>query len=107
MHDNWLVAIALCVAGLGITVLMFTLMFYELPEDSIDAADGMPLRLRGNVTGVQERGNMTIITITQPTTIDVVLFEPVNASGCILVQGKKSTYRGDPQIAATKITRCA
>src|SRR5687768_4358488 len=112
MHDNWLIAIALCTTGLGITLLLFALIFYELPESDIAAArasaDGTALRLRGEVSNIQQRGNLTIITIMQPATIDIILFENVTVEkdACIIVQGKRSSYNGNSQIAGTRISRC-
>lgn len=111
MHDNWLIAISMTVASLGIVCLLFALIFLEVPESSIRVVaqelDGTPVRVKGAVKNVQYRNNMTIISLEQPATIDITLFEVVNiTSDCVIAQGRKGSYKDTAQITATKIIKC-
>ena len=113
MHDNWIIATALCVSALGIIGMMFALVFLELPESALpDAramADGTPLRVRGTVTSINTRTNITTITITQPTTLTIIIRDNVtiNKNDCIIVQGKKTSYKNNAQLEAEKIESCS
>ena len=112
MHDNWIVATALTTAALGMVGLLFVMIFLKLPESRIDdahtVADGATLRLRGIARSVQHRANMTIIALEQPQIIEITRFAPIEIEegSCIIVQGKKSSYNGESQLVATKITAC-
>jgi hypothetical protein len=113
MHDNWLIAVALSTSGVGMVGLLFAMVFLELPENSIPDAeaspDGAPLRLRGEVISTQQRGNITTISISQPQVIEVVLFDAnisLPKDTCVVVQGKRSSYNGKPQLTATRVRRC-
>jgi hypothetical protein len=91
--------------------MLFALIFMELPTSSIldaqAAADGTPVRMKGTVEQVQQRGNMTIITISQPSTIEITVFEEVNiTSQCVVIQGKKGSYKGASQVTASRVERC-
>lgn len=113
MHDNWLVALALLTSGIGIACMLFALMLMELPLSGIGevraAADGEPLQVRGIVAAVQQREGMAVITIEQETTLDVIIFgnaSEVEEGACVIVRGKRSTHKGEAQIAGTRIARC-
>jgi hypothetical protein len=110
MHDHWLVLLALCVAAAGMVGLLFVLTFLELPLTDIRTseamADGTPVRMQGEVVRVQQRGNISSLILRQPATIEVVIFGNVNASGCVIISGKRSSFKGQAQITASKIARC-
>jgi hypothetical protein len=112
MHDTWLIFIALCMAALGVILLLFALIFMEVPLADISTAgaatDGSMVRVRATVLGTRPLGNETIITISQPQTIDVIIDDKLNISkeDCIYVRGKKESYKGAAQIAATRVSRC-
>lgn len=120
MHDRWLVAISLAVAAAGITLLLCCLVFLDLPLSTINeaqtAADGAAISVRGEVRAIRTLGeDSTIITITQPSTMDIIAPNTVqNASknptlsqgDCVIVRGKKTTYNGNAQLSASRIQRC-
>jgi hypothetical protein len=114
MHDDWIVAIALCVSGIGIVLLLFALILLEPPQTDIPgaiaSADGAPVRITGTLTGVRAIGERTILTITQPSTIDAVV-ESTNLTDlaigdCIAVRGERSSYEGRAQVSATRVVAC-
>lgn len=112
MHDRWIVAIALCTSAVGIAGLLGALLLMEAPEagiaDLAGHADGAPVRIRGEVRDVQQRGNITIVSVEQPAVVDVVVFDPLEGvpAGCVVVSGKKGSYGGEPQVVASRIMRC-
>jgi DNA/RNA endonuclease YhcR with UshA esterase domain len=113
MHDNTLIAWALIVSALGITGLLFALIVLEVPVTTIPnatmAGDGTVVRVTGTVQQVQQRGSMTIATISQPATIDVILDSnttALSAGDCITVHGKKGSFNSQAQISASRITKC-
>jgi DNA/RNA endonuclease YhcR with UshA esterase domain len=113
MHDNTLVAWALIISALGIAGLLFALIILEVPLTTIAnatmAGDGAVVRVTGTVQRVQERGGMTIATISQPATIDVILDSnatALSAGDCITVQGKKGSFNSQAQISASRIIKC-
>jgi hypothetical protein len=112
MHDNTLIAISLCVAALGVTGLLFAMIVMTPPSYTLSQAaalsDGAPLRVNGTIVSVRSIGNLTVLTLTQPSTIDVTLDGtlPVSAGDCLIVDGKKERYKGTIQITATKVGRC-
>ncbi len=114
MHDDWIVAIALATSGIGMALLLFALILLEPPEHGIEAAatmaDGTPLRITGTVEAVRSIGDRTIITVSQPATIDVLVqaanLTELKTGGCVSVRGERGSYDGKPQIAATRVARC-
>jgi uncharacterized phage protein gp47/JayE len=112
MHDRTLVAVALAASGLGLAVLLVAYSTLSPEEigigDAQAAADGAGMRVRGTIAAVAQRGTVTIVTIEQPATIDVVVFDPVNVTPgtCVLIDGKKGTYERKAQVTAERITRC-
>jgi len=114
MHDDWIVATALATSGLGIALLLFALILLEPPEQGIATAaaspDGTPLRITGTLEAVRTIGDRTIITISQPATIDVIVetanLTELKAGACVSVRGERGSYEGKPQIAATRVATC-
>lgn len=112
MQDRTLIAISLSVAALGMAVLLFAIIIYDLPLSTIPAAlgseEGTVLRLNATVRSVQHKGNITIIAIMQPATIDVTIFQDVNLTPgqCVIIQGRKSSFRNEPQLSATRVLLC-
>jgi hypothetical protein len=112
MHDRWLIAFALCMSALGIVGLLFALIFMDIPLSTIPQArqadDGVMVRITGTVSDVRRSGIPTI-TISQPATIDVILpdeAQDVPVGSCVIVQGKKTTYKGKEQVNAARILAC-
>lgn len=114
MHDDWIVAIALATSGIGMALLLFALILLEPPEHGIEAAsamaDGTPLRITGTIETVRSIGDRTIITVSQPATIDVIVqaanLTDLKTGGCVSVRGERGSYEGKPQIAATRVATC-
>jgi len=114
MHDDWIVAIALCASGLGIAILLFALILMEPPAanipEAIASADGAPLRVTGTLERVRAVGDRTILTVSQPVTIDVVVeranLTGLEVGGCVAVRGDRSSYDGTPQLSATRVVAC-
>ena len=115
MQDRHLVAIALIVSAVGFAGLLFALVILDVPMSTIPDAqgadDGTMMRITASVERVQTRGGMTIITISQPTTIDVTADGDLDTSSlakgeCVVIQGKKGSYNDRPQISASKIVKC-
>jgi uncharacterized protein YdeI (BOF family) len=116
MHDNWLVASAMIISSVGIAGLLFALIvlapqsysFYETKA----LPDSAPVRVNGTVVAVREIGNRTLLTITQPSTIDIVvddkaaLHSSISTHDCIIIDGKKERYNGNVQIIPSKISSC-
>ena len=114
MHDDWIVAAALCASGVGIALLLFALILLEPPQSDIPqaiaSADGAPLRITGTLTGVRAIGDRTILTISQSVAIDAVV-ESANLTGlaigdCVAVRGERSDYDGRAQVSATRVVTC-
>lgn len=114
MHDDWIVAGALCVSGLGIALLLFALILLEPPLTDIPGAgamaDGTPVRITGELVRSRTIGERTILTISQPATIDAIV-ERANLTGlapgdCVTVRGERSSYEGKPQVSVTRVVRC-
>ncbi|HIH24920.1 TPA: hypothetical protein HA251_07845 [Candidatus Woesearchaeota archaeon] len=112
MHDRWIIAISLCVSALGIAGLLFALIVMEPESYSLDEAralpDSAPIRVNGTVVAVRAIGNLTIITLTQPSTIDVSVDGELDVShgDCIIVDGKKERYNGRVQVDTTRVELC-
>ncbi|MBR9700728.1 hypothetical protein GOV11_02585 [Candidatus Woesearchaeota archaeon] len=110
MDDNWLVLVALCITGTGIAVLTAVLMLLPIPEvdDLNNQADGTTVRIRGNLLSSEDRGSLTVLTISKPDIISAISFEklPEIPEGCIIISGKKDTYNDEPQIIINKILSC-
>ncbi|MDD9952885.1 MAG: hypothetical protein OXR66_00950 [Candidatus Woesearchaeota archaeon] len=110
MQDTTLVAIALSVSALGIILLQYALIVVAPLETPIPAvasfADGTPVLLEGRLVDVQHRGNLTILKVEQPATIDVVFFEQLEVEAdCVRIRGKKDTYNG-PQVIGSRVEHC-
>lgn len=120
MHDNWLIAIAMSIAGIGITMLLLALLFIEPEQTTIDTAsvlqDNTPTHIIGTTQSIKIIGNKTIITITQPSKIDVIIEsstinqteikKDIIKDPCIDIVGKKSSYNNKAQIIASKVQHC-
>lgn len=112
MHDNTLIAIALSTSSLGILMLLAAMLFLEMPVSTItDAsgmADGAPIRLSGAVVKTTMVSGKTIIILTQETTIPIVIEETIELESgtCIDVEGKRSSYKDQVQVDASKISEC-
>lgn len=112
MHDHWLIAIALTVSALGIIALLILQQHMELEEHSIDEMrtlqPGTPVRMRASVSDIQSRGNITVLALEQPMTIEGILFAPVDidTGSCVLVSGKTDAYNGKKQILISRIREC-
>lgn len=116
MHDNWLVASDMIVSGVGIAGLLFALIILAPQSYSFDETkalpDSAPVRVNGTVVAMREIGNRTLLTITQPSTIDIVvqdqtaLHTPINVHDCVIIDGKKERYNNNVQITPSKISLC-
>jgi hypothetical protein len=112
MQDSSLIVAALCVAACGMGALLFVVIFYEMPlADATqvnEATEGAVLRTTGKALNVRSQGNMTMVTLRQESTIDIMVFESasVKKGDCITVQGRKTSFHHHPQITATRITQC-
>lgn len=66
------------------------------------------MKVQGTVVGTRALGDRQIVTVTAPADIDVIT-ENATSLGkgtCVVIQGKKGSYNGAPQITASKITLC-
>ena len=112
MLDRWLIAIGLCVTAIGITGLLFSLMFMEPPTTSVSGAtqagDGTAIKTQGVVQSTRTANNRTTITIMAPASIDVTTESAITLAkdDCVIVSGKRATFAGKAQISASKIVRC-
>jgi aspartyl/asparaginyl-tRNA synthetase len=116
MHDNWLIAIAMSTAGVGITMLLFALIVLDPAEKEITQITSMqnnaPIKITGTISSSRTIGNKTLITISQPSTIDIIIEDialnttSLKRSSCIQVNGKTSEYNGKRQIIASKVELC-
>lgn len=113
MHDNWLIAIAMSIAGLGITMLLFALILIEPEQSTIDATalaqDNTPAHIKGTVQSIRLIGNKTLVTVSQPSKIDIIIEDTVlniTKNSCIDITGKKSSYNNKAQVIASKIKEC-
>jgi len=112
VQDTTLFGIALSVAGVGLIILFLALLSLEHASFSLaeipHLSDGSKARVSGTITHVAHRGNVTVLTISHPSSIDAVIFTPVNATpgSCVMVSGTKSTYEGNPQLITKKIITC-
>jgi DNA/RNA endonuclease YhcR with UshA esterase domain len=74
-------------------------------------ADGTPITVEGTVERVTHRGNLTIITISQPTSMDATVFEDLDTTTltqgtCVRIVGKKDSYKGTAQLVASEVAVC-
>jgi hypothetical protein len=112
MQDRTLLIIALCTIACGMTVLLGIALFYDMPILSIANAstmgEGKAVRVKGEVLQTRQRGNITTITIMEPATIDIVIFQSVQLQkgACIIAQGKISSFKNREQLTATRLTSC-
>jgi hypothetical protein len=112
LSDRWLVTLAMAMSALGIVCLLFALILMQPEEVDLSEArameDGSYLAVRGEVVRTRDIGNRTIITITAPATIDILIDETKDLpeGACIRASGKRSSYNGAPQVDATKVEGC-
>ena len=69
----------------------------------LELEDGSELRIEGQLSAIEHKGSLTILTILQP--LDVVIFEPLNATlgRYVDVEGEKGEFNGRPQVIAQSI----
>lgn len=112
MHDNWIIALSLCVSGTGIAGLLIALIVMTPESYSFDETralpDSAPVRVNGTVVSVRAIGNMTVVTLTQPATLDVTIDGTLDVSrgDCVVVDGKKERYNGRVQVDAVRVEMC-
>ncbi len=110
MKDSTLVQIALGTSFFGLGVLLAIFLFLE-PASYSGAEvelleDGSKVTIQGEITNLQQRGNLTIASIETSCEIDAVIFENFNTTGCVRIRGEKSSYKGKAQINVERITSC-
>lgn len=112
MHDNWIIALSLCVSAVGIAGLLVALLVMAPESYSFDETralpDSAPVRVNGTVVGVRAIGNRTIVTLTQAATLDIVVDGTIDVArgDCLIVDGKKERYNGRVQVGTTRVERC-
>jgi hypothetical protein len=112
MHDNWIVFWSLLIASMGIAGLLYATIVLE-PQlqnitDAREAQDGTMVRIQGTVQSVKTQNDTARLTLAQQTIVQVIVEESINLSknDCLIIQGKKTSFRNEPQITATRIRRC-
>jgi hypothetical protein len=113
MHDNWLIAIAMGTAALGMVGLLLVLLLLQPPDTDIATAselpDGSAVRITAKVIARRDAGTLHIATVSHEAVIDIVL--PANLSlepgDCIVASGKKGSFNGKPQLSASMIATCS
>lgn len=96
MHDDWLIAISLCVSAAGIVILLFCLML--LPPDTSDPASS----IKGEVISSSKDGNKTIAKVLVPVEYTVIADRQMELDGCILASG---SIQGET-VFADRVSRC-
>ena len=112
MKDSTLLIIALAVFVIGMAGLVVTAKTITVDEATLDAIDELPAEQMTRVDGVVERltekGNVTIMVISQQTLVTVVAFDDkvsVKKGDRIGVEGTIEEYNGKKEIIAEKIER--
>jgi len=104
MQDKSLLAIALALGIIGLIVLYFIseAALPEIETRPLEAADSV-VRLRGIVTGVEQRGGIQVIRLEYEA--EVVFFEPVPAFEGMEAEiiGEVSEYNGRKEVLGIEI----
>lgn len=100
MKDKTIIVISSICSLLGLILLFLLLPDYE--ETEIKKVTRGDVYVKGEVIS-QETGKVSVITLSQPDTIDVVFFEKVNCSGFAKAYGRVEEYKGKKQIIGHKI----
>lgn len=113
MKEKTLLKIALIVAVLGTSVLFFASSNLEVDEKTIDKINKDNLdenvKINGVVSRITELNSTTFIEITQPSSIDVVVFKDkqgnlsIKEGSRIEIMGKIEEYEGNLEIIAYRI----
>jgi len=111
MKESTLLKIALICSVIGVALLFIFSESAEINEKPIGEIDmtniGEYVKINGAVTNVVDKENVMILTIEQPSKINVVLFKkkPVELKqgNYIEVIGKIDDYEGKPEIIGDKI----
>jgi len=109
MHDKQFVKIALICSIIGVVLLYFISLNYEINELEINKINDNDIEKTSKITGevvkVLNKDSLTIITIKKPETIKVVLFENIslNRTDTVEIIGKVEKYKGEYEIIADKI----
>jgi DNA/RNA endonuclease YhcR with UshA esterase domain len=110
MEEKKLLRLSLIFSLFGILVLFLISLNMDVNEKLISQLDetdlGFNVKMEGVVTDVQNKGTVTLITISQLDEMDVVLFNSeliLNKGDYLEVTGKIDEYEGKNQIIADKI----
>ena len=111
MKENTLLKIALVCSIIGIALLFIVSQSIGVDEKSIGQIDmasiGEYVKINGAVTNVVDKENVMILTIEQPSKINVVLFKkkPVELreGNYVEVIGKIDDYEGKPELIGDKV----
>ena len=112
MKENNLLKIALISSIAGITLLFLISGNIDIDEKSIAEINKESLdefvKVKGTVTDVFNSSAVTIIEVTQPQTMNVVLFNnkkptPLKEGDYIEVIGKIDEYNGDMEVIGDKV----
>lgn len=113
MKDKTLLMIAMIVSLVGLSILSIyaqraspalsnisTVMECTLPEGTV-------VSLKGEVKSINVRGNISMMSISQQSSIDLVAFErlDINKGQIIRVEGKVEDYNGRREILVSKIIK--
>lgn len=110
MDESNLLKLALISSLVGIVVLLLISSNIELESSSIGELEEMDtenVKITGVISSVKDLGKIMILGVSQPQTIDVMLFKEgdveLQKGDFVELTGELREYRGKKEIIANKI----
>jgi len=112
MKEKTLLKTALICSVIGVTLLFFISGNISVSEKTIDKINKENLneyvKVKGSITSIVNSSKVTIIEITQPQSINIVLFKANNTIGLekgdyIEVLGKIEEYNGKMEVVGSRV----
>lgn len=113
MEDRHLLLGAVIAAGIGTAALLLLSFMLSPEKKDVGELDTLgvdaPVKIVGHVQSIRKAGNNLVLTIEQPSSVDVFLFQnrPSEVSfgkdDLVEVIGKVSEYDGKRQIIANRV----